>query len=78
MAGVIINNIIKEENIAKQCAPLDSTIFAKIQQLARKPNNLDSDHNLFANIVTLARYIGPRVRVYAQMTQLKANYHTYP
>jgi hypothetical protein len=36
MAGVIINNIIKEENIAKQCAPLDSTIIAKIQQLAQK------------------------------------------
>jgi hypothetical protein len=30
MAGVIINNIIKEENIAKQWAPLDNTIFAKI------------------------------------------------
>jgi hypothetical protein len=33
MAGVIINNIIKEENIAKQRDPLNSTIFAKIQQL---------------------------------------------
>jgi hypothetical protein len=30
MAGVIINNIIKEENIAKQHGPLDSSIFAKI------------------------------------------------
>jgi hypothetical protein len=28
MAGVIINNVIKEENIAKLHAPLDSTIFA--------------------------------------------------
>ncbi len=28
MAGAIINTIIKEENIAKQHAPLDSTIFA--------------------------------------------------
>jgi hypothetical protein len=36
IAGVIINNIIKEENIAKRCAPLDSTIFAKIQQSAQK------------------------------------------
>ncbi len=54
MAGVIISIIIKEENIAKQCAPLDSTIFAKIQQLSQKSNNLDSDSNLFANIVTLA------------------------
>ena len=28
MVGVIINNIVKEENIAKQRASLDSTIFA--------------------------------------------------
>jgi hypothetical protein len=54
MAGVIINNIVKKENIAKQRAPLDSTIFAKIQQLAQKSNNSGSDQTLFANIVTLA------------------------
>jgi hypothetical protein len=54
MARVIINNIIKEENIAKQCAPLNRSVFAKIQQMAQKSNNSDSDHCLFANIVTLA------------------------
>jgi hypothetical protein len=54
MAGVIIHNIVKEENIAKQRAPLDSTIFTKIQQPACKSNNLYSDHSLFVNIVTLA------------------------
>ncbi len=53
MVGVIINNIVKEENIAKQHAPLDSTIFAKIQQLACKSDNPDSDCSLLANIVTL-------------------------
>ncbi len=53
MAGVIINNIIKEENIAKQCAPINSTIFAEIQQMAQKSNISDSDRNIFANIVTL-------------------------
>jgi hypothetical protein len=41
MAGVIINNIVKEENIANQRAPLDSTIFAEIQQPACKSNNPD-------------------------------------
>jgi hypothetical protein len=54
MAGVIINNIVKEENIGKQCAPLNSTIFAKIQQSACKSDNPDSDRSLFVNIVTLA------------------------
>ncbi len=53
MAGVIINYIVKEDKIAKQRAPLDSTIFAKIQQSALKSKNLDSNHSLFANIVTL-------------------------
>jgi hypothetical protein len=78
MAGVIINNIVKEENIAKQHAPLDSTILAKIKQSACKPNNPDSDSSHLANLVTLAQYIGPQVSKYTQTTQLKANYHTYP
>jgi hypothetical protein len=71
MAWVIVNNIIKEENKAKQHAPLDSIIFAKIQQSACQSDNSDSDRSLFANIVTLARYIGPRVSKYTQTTQSK-------
>ncbi len=31
MAGVFMSNIIKEENIAIQHAPLDNIIFAEIQ-----------------------------------------------
>ncbi len=53
MAGVIINNIIKEENIAKQQAPLDNAIFAKIQQSALDSYNPNSDHSILADIVTL-------------------------
>jgi hypothetical protein len=78
MAGVIINNIIKEENIAKQHSSLDSTIFAEIQQTAQKSNNPDSDCSLFANIVTLSQNIGLQVSKYAQTTQSKVDYHTYP
>jgi hypothetical protein len=78
MAGVIINNIIKEENIAMHHALLNSTIFGKIQQSACKSANLDSDHSLFVNIVTLAQYIGPRGSKCAQTTQSKVDYHTYP
>jgi hypothetical protein len=59
MAGVIIYNFVEEENLAKQRALLNSTIFAKIQQSAQKSISPDSDHNLFANKVTLAQYIGP-------------------
>jgi hypothetical protein len=55
MAGVIINSIVKEENIAKQRAPLDSTIFAEIKQSVCKSDNSDSEHSLFADIVTLTQ-----------------------
>ncbi len=61
MAGVIINNIIKKENIAKQQAPLDNPIFAKIQQAAYDSNNSNSDHCLLTDIVALRQYIGPQV-----------------
>jgi hypothetical protein len=30
MAGILINNLVKEEDIAKQCSLLDSNIFAKL------------------------------------------------
>ncbi len=31
MPGIIINNLIKEETVASQRSPLDSTIFAELQ-----------------------------------------------
>ncbi len=31
MPGIIINNLIKEETVASQCSPLDSTIFTELQ-----------------------------------------------
>ena len=78
MAGILINNLIKEENIATQRSPLDYAIFAQIQQAAHMSNNLDLDHSLLLDIVTLSCYIGPCVSEYAQTTQLKINYHIYP
>ncbi len=30
MAGILINNLIKEEDIARQRSPLDSNIYAKM------------------------------------------------
>jgi hypothetical protein len=30
MAGILINNLVKEEDIARQCSPLDSNIFAEL------------------------------------------------
>ena len=42
MPGIIINNLIKEETMANHCSPLDSTIFAELQQAA----SLSHSHTL--------------------------------
>jgi hypothetical protein len=77
MTGTLINNLIKEENIAMQRSPLSNAIFAQVQLAACTSNNPDSDHSLLLDIVTPSRYIGPHVRKYAKMTQSKIDYHTY-
>jgi hypothetical protein len=78
MAGIIINNLIKEETVASQRSPLDSTIFAELQQAASSSHSCNSDQNLLFDILTLACFIGPHVSEYAQTTQEKVNYHVYP
>jgi hypothetical protein len=78
MTGIIIKNLIKEETVASQRSPFDSTIFAELQQAASSSHSCNSDQNLLFNILTLARFIGPRVSEYAQTTQDKVDYHVYP
>ncbi len=78
MAGIIINNLIKEDNVASQCSPLDSTIFAELQRAASSSHSCDSDQNLLFDILTLPRFIGPCISEYAQTTQDKVDYHVYP
>jgi hypothetical protein len=38
----------------------------------------DSVSDLLFDVVTLGRYIGPRLSKYTQTTQDKVNHHTYP
>ncbi len=64
--------------MASQRSPFDSTIFAELQQAASSSHSCNSDQNLLFNILTLARFIGPRVSEYAQTTQDKVDYHVYP
>ena len=64
--------------MASQCSPLDSTIFAELQCTASSFHSCNSDQNLLFNILTLARFIGPRFSEYAQTTQDKVDYHVYP
>ena len=78
MPGIVINNLIKQEDVASQRAPLDNAIFAETNRAAKASHSLDSDRNLFFDILTFARYIGPRVSEYAQTTQERVDYHVYP
>ncbi len=78
MAGIIINNLIKEETVASQCSLLDSTVFAELQHATSSSHSCDSDQNLLVDILTLARFIGLHISEYAQTTQDKVDYHVYP
>jgi hypothetical protein len=78
MPGIIINNLIKEETVASQRSPLDSAIFAELQQAAFSSHLHDSDQNLLFDMLTLSRFIGPCISEYGQTTQDKGDYHVYP
>ncbi len=78
MAGIIINNLIKEKTVASQRSPLDSPIFAELQQAASSSHSCNSDQNLLFGILTLAYFIGQCISEHAQTIQDKVDYHVYP
>jgi hypothetical protein len=70
MTSILINNMLRKEDIACQRAPLDcSAAFSK---------NFNLVNNLLFDFVSLSPYISPRLSEYAQTTQDKVDYHTYP
>ncbi len=76
--ATLINNMLREEDIACQRAPLDNKIFAELGRSATSSKNSNLVSNLLFDFVSLGRYIGPCLSKYAQTTQDKVNYHTYP
>ncbi len=78
MTAILLNNMLREEDIARQRAPLDNKIFAKLHQTATASKCKDSVSDLLYDVVALGRYIGPCLSEYAQTTQDKVDYHTYP
>jgi hypothetical protein len=78
MMAILLNNMLREEDIARQRAPLDNKIFAKLHQTAIARKCKDSVSDLLFDVVVLGRYIGPCLREYAQTTQDKVDHHTYP
>jgi hypothetical protein len=77
MTAILLNNMLREEDIARQCAPLDNKIFAKLRQMVIASKCKDSVSDLLFDVVALGRYIGPRLSEYTHTTQDKVNHHTY-
>ncbi len=59
--GIFINNLVKEEDIARQRSPLDSAIFAKLLRKLNVSCSLDSEQHTLFDLVILSCYIGPCV-----------------
>jgi hypothetical protein len=78
MMAILLNNMSWEKDIARQRTPLKNKNFAKLLQTATARKCEDSVSDLLFKVVSLSHYIGPRLSKYAQTTQDKVNYHTYP
>ncbi len=78
MAGILINNLIKNEDIARQRSPLDSNIFAKLLRKSNVSHLPNSKQRTLFDLVALSCYIGPCISKYAQTTDKNVYYHVYP
>ncbi len=78
MTAILFNNMLREEDITRQRAPLDNKIFAELRQTAIASKCKDSVSDLLFDVVALGRYIRPCLSKYAQTTQDKVDHHTYP
>jgi len=78
MAGFLINNLIKDMDIARQRSPLDSKIYAELLQRSNVSCSPDSEQHTLFDVTTIGRYIGPRVSECAQTTETNVDYHVYP
>ncbi len=78
MAGILINNLVKEEDIVRQHSLLDSNIFAKLLQKLNVSCSPDSEQCTLFNLVALGCYIGPCMSEYAQTMGKNVDYHVYP
>jgi hypothetical protein len=78
MAGILINNLIKEEDIARQRSLLDSKMYTEMLRRSNASRSFDSEHHTLFDATTIGRYLGPRVSEFAQTTDKTVDYHVYP
>lgn len=77
-SGIIIKNLKSEEDIANQRSPLDSAIFAEIQQFSSKSKSEDSEVSLMMDLSCINRVTGCRMSEYSQTKGSIIDYHTFP
>jgi hypothetical protein len=65
MTGILVNNLLKEEDIARQHSPLNNSIYAELWQVSDTSRDKDQVQNLLFDTVALGRYIGPCLSKYA-------------
>jgi hypothetical protein len=78
MTAILLNNMLQEEDIARQQTLLDIKNFAKLCEMASASTCKDSVSDLLFDVMALGCIIGPCLSKYAQTTQDKVDYHTYP
>ncbi len=78
MMAILLNNMLQEEDIARQRAPIDNNFFAELRQTTSASKCKDSVSDLLFDVMALGHYIGPCLSKYAQTTNDKVDYHTYP
>jgi hypothetical protein len=59
MTAILVNNLLKEEDIVRQHSPLNNSIFAELRRVSDASRDEDQVQNLLFNVVALGRYIGP-------------------
>lgn len=78
VVNILVSNLKKEEEVAKQRNPLDNATFAKLLDKATKAVSKDSVDVVLFNTVALGRITGHRLAEYAQTKQTKVERHRYP
>ncbi len=78
VVNILVSNLKKEEDVAKQRNPLDNAIFAKLLEKATKAASKDSADIVLFNTVALGRITGHRLSEYAQTKHSKVERHRYP
>jgi hypothetical protein len=71
MMAILLNNMLREEDIARQHAPLDNKIFAKLRQMAIASKCEDSVSDLLFDVLALSCYMSIIMRIHLVKLSLR-------